>query len=254
MATETTKEYLKRLLPLLKKPIPHSWRVQSYSKYKPLATVMAYIDARDAQEVLDAYCDYGWHRKHQMLNDRLYCSIGIEMPDGSIQWREDCGTESNEDKEKGQASDSFKRAGVNWGIGRFLYDMDIQYVTANAIKEDQYTKKEEGKIYAKSPYAINEQGKRINDMTAYINSRNPNAPQAPVSVEEPSVAEKASQMGKQVTVLTEKELNEYKGKIDAITQPTGLTGFYNSLTADVQANPSIIQWLKDKRESFKVKA
>lgn len=76
----------------------------------------------------------------------------------------------------------------------------------------------------------------------------------PIQVPEPSVAEKASQMGKSVPQLTEKELNEYKIKIDAITQPTGLTGFYNSLTADVQANPSIIQWLKDKRESFKVKA
>lgn len=183
---ETTAEYLKRLLPLLAKPVPHSWRVQSYSKNKPIATVMAYIDARDTQAVLDAYCTYGWHRKHQMLNDRLYCAIGIEMPNGTVQWREDCGTESNEDKEKGQASDSFKRAGVNWGIGRFLYDMKIQYVTAS-------DKKEQGKF----PYPVDEQGKRIYDMTEYINKKNPNAPKAPVAVPEPPIEERVANMQNQ---------------------------------------------------------
>jgi hypothetical protein len=182
---ETNEDYLKYLLPLLKKPIPHSWRVQSYSKNKPVATVMAYIDARDTQEVLDAYCKYGWNRKHEMLNDRLYCSIGVAMPDGTIQWREDCGTESNEDKEKGQASDAFKRAGVNWGIGRFLYDMDIQYVTAS-------DKKEAGKF----PHPIDEQGKRIWDMTTYINNKNPDAPKAPTKppVKEPTTDEKVANM------------------------------------------------------------
>lgn len=183
---ETNEKYLKTLLANLKKPIPHSWRVQSYSKNKPVATVMAYIDARDTQEVLDTYCTYGWNRKHQMLNDRLYCAIGIVMPDGTIQWREDCGTESNEDKEKGQASDAFKRAGVNWGIGRFLYDMDIQYVTAS-------DKKEAGKF----PFPVDEHNKRIYDMTTYINNKNPNAPKPPVQIAEPTQAEKTSNMGRQ---------------------------------------------------------
>lgn len=180
----TNEEYLKKLLPLLKKPIPHSWRVQSYSKNKPVATVMAYIDARDTQDTLDAYCTYGWNRKHQMLNDRLYCSIGIVMPDGTVQWREDCGTESNEDKEKGQASDAFKRAGVNWGIGRFLYDMKIQYVTADAIKADS-DKTDGEKVYKRYPNCINEQKQKIWDLTEYINGKNPDAPQAPSQVEEP---------------------------------------------------------------------
>jgi len=167
---ETNKEYLARLLPLLKKPIPYQWRVQSYSDRKPIATVMAYIDVRDVQEVLDAYCDYGWHRKHQMLDGRLYCSIGIEMPNGTIQWREDCGTESNTEKEKGQASDSCKRSAVNWGIGRFLYDMDIQYVAASDVKGT-----------GKYPHPVDEQGKRIYDLTTYINNKNPNAPKAPIA-------------------------------------------------------------------------
>lgn len=46
--------------------------------------------------------------------------MGIEVGDKTV-WKWDCGTESNTEKEKGEASDSFKRACVNWGIGRELY-------------------------------------------------------------------------------------------------------------------------------------
>ncbi len=80
------------------------------------------------------------------------------------------------------------------------------------------------------------------------------ASKSAIQVPEPSVADKAAQMGKQTIALTQKELDAYKLQIDAITAPTGLTGFYNGLTADIQSNPSIIQWLKDKRESFKTPA
>ena len=52
-----------------------------------------------------------------------FCSIGIDVDkDGSCwTWKEDCGTESNVEKQKGEASDAFKRAAVMWGVGRFLY-------------------------------------------------------------------------------------------------------------------------------------
>ena len=57
----------------------------------------------------------------------LFCSIGIDVDkDGSFwTWKEDCGTESNVEKQKGEASDAFKRAAVMWGIGRFLYSTPI---------------------------------------------------------------------------------------------------------------------------------
>jgi len=237
---ETNEDYLKRLLPLLRKPIPHSWRVQSYSKNKPLATVMAYIDARDAQEVLDTYCTYGWHRKHQMLNDRLYCAIGIEMPNGTIQWREDCGTESNEDKEKGQASDSFKRAGVNWGIGRFLYDMGIQYVTAS-------DKKEQGKF----PYPVDEQGKRIYDLTTYINNKNPNAPKAPVIIPEPSIDEKVANMqGNKPEPITEAQLQVHFKRILELDSVTACAGYYKHLPEHLKQNEQIKSALASHRDSL----
>jgi hypothetical protein len=154
------QEFLKDLLLKLKKPIPSHWRVQSFSKTKAQATVMAYIDARDAMDLLDEYAIYGWHRDHFVVDGKVYCKVGINMPDGSIQWRADCGTESNTDAEKGQSSDSFKRACVNFGIGRFLYDLPVQYVTADAKKD--------GSNY---PNCIDETGAKIWNMTEYINNR-----------------------------------------------------------------------------------
>lgn len=178
---ETNTEYLTRLLPLLKKPIPHQWRVQSFSKNKPVATVMAYIDQRDLMDALDTHCTYGWQKKYEEIAGNLFCSIGINMPDGTTQWRSDCGVESNQDAEKGRASDAAKRAGVNWGVGRFLYDMKIQYVTTN-----------EAKTASNYPYCIDEKGNKIWDLTEYVN--NLNAPKQPTLVKEPTTDEKASMM------------------------------------------------------------
>lgn len=189
----TNEEYLKDLLPKLRKPIPHQWRVQSYSKNKPIATVMAYIDQRDLMDVLDAYCVYGWQKKYEAIAGNLFCSIGITMPDGTTMWRSDCGVESQSDAEKGRASDAAKRAGVNWGIGRFLYDMKIQYVDADAIKGDS-DKVVGDKTYKKFPSVVDKQGKKIYDLTSHINNLNPNAPQAPVQVPEPSVDDKVANM------------------------------------------------------------
>jgi len=240
---ETNKEYLQRLLPLLKKEIPSQWRVQSYSKNKPIATVMSYIDQRDLMDVLDAYCDYGWEKRYEEVAGNVFCSIGIHMPDGTTHWRSDCGVESQSDAEKGRASDAAKRAGVNWGVGRFLYDKKIQYVPTNVKKE--------GNNY---PYCIDEQGKQIWDLTTYINNKNPNAPKAPVSVAEPTIDQKVQQMNPAKSPLTEEKLKQYKEAIDKIVSATGLTGYYNSLAADVQANKTVQQYLKDKRDSLKAKA
>ena len=65
---------------------------------------------------------YGWQRKHEVINNNLFCTISIYDKD-TQQWidKQDVGTESYTEKEKGQASDSFKRAAFNVGIGRELY-------------------------------------------------------------------------------------------------------------------------------------
>jgi len=108
----------------LKKEMDYKWRVQSANQYG--ANCVAYIDARDVQDRLDEVCgQINWQCKYEEHKGNLFCSIGIEIEETGICWKSDCGTESNVEKEKGEASDAFKRAAVMWGIGRFLYSKTI---------------------------------------------------------------------------------------------------------------------------------
>lgn len=89
---------------------------------KPYAvTLLLYKDARCDQNILDeTVTPMRWKREH--TRDNRNCIVSI-WDDERKQWvsKEDTGTESNTEKEKGLASDSFKRACFNWGIGRELY-------------------------------------------------------------------------------------------------------------------------------------
>jgi len=109
----------------LKKEIPFKWRVQSSNQYG--ASCVAYIDARQVQDLLDEVCGANnWQCKYEEHKGNLFCSIGIKCGD-IVDWvfKSDCGTESNVEKQKGEASDAFKRAAVMWGVGRFLYSKKI---------------------------------------------------------------------------------------------------------------------------------
>lgn len=166
----TNQEFLKQILAQFKKPIPSKWRVQSYAKTRPSATVMSYIDARDCMDLLDEHAIYGWNREHYEIDGKVYCRVGIYMPDGTIQYRSDCGTESNTEKEKGQSSDSFKRACVNFGIGRFLYDLPVVKVATDIVKAP-----------GNYPNIIDENGQIIRDLNAYCNRLHPADRRAPIN-------------------------------------------------------------------------
>jgi hypothetical protein len=102
------------------------FRVQSINK-GGYATILAYKDARVDMNRLDAVYGVGfWQKKYDVINDNLFCSVGIWNKDlNQWVWVQDVGTESNTEKEKGQASDAFKRACFNLGIGRELYDYPV---------------------------------------------------------------------------------------------------------------------------------
>lgn len=89
------------------------------------AIALLYKTARTDMHLLDTVVGpHSWECDYKVVNDNLYCGIGIHTDNGVI-WKWDCGTESREDGEgnekKGEASDAFKRAGFRWGIGRELY-------------------------------------------------------------------------------------------------------------------------------------
>lgn len=118
----------------LSKPLNISdidFRVQSINK-GGYATILAYKDARVDMNRLDEVCGHmNWKREH--TRDNANCIVSL-WDEEKKQWvpKEDTGTESNTEKEKGLASDSFKRACFNWGIGRELYDYPVIQVKLNA--------------------------------------------------------------------------------------------------------------------------
>jgi len=86
-------------------------------------SLLLFKDARCDMNLLDETVGTtNWKRSHQLIGDRLYCTVEIWDTDKN-QWisKQDVGTESYTEKEKGQASDSFKRACFNFGLGRELY-------------------------------------------------------------------------------------------------------------------------------------
>ena len=85
--------------------------------------LLLYKDSRCDKRILDeTFGITGWKNKYEEIKGNLFCTISI-WDEEKKQWIEkcDCGTESFSEKEKGEASDAFKRAGFNVGIGRELY-------------------------------------------------------------------------------------------------------------------------------------
>lgn len=117
-----------------------SWRLGSTNGEKTKGMALAYIDARDVMERLDAVCDLGWQAEYiSMHNGTCCCRIGIRVGDewvwrsnGALNLTDSDKNDAKEMAEKGSYSDAFKRAAVLWGIGRYLYDLDSPWVAIEA--------------------------------------------------------------------------------------------------------------------------
>ena len=108
-------------------------------------SLLLFKDARVDQKILDeTFTPFGWRRTHQCIDGNLYCTVEI-WDEEKQQWiaKQDVGTTSYSEKEKGQASDSFKRACFNWGVGRELYTVPFIWIPAEYTdiqrKGERYT-------------------------------------------------------------------------------------------------------------------
>lgn len=113
-------------------------RVQSYNSNTGKAIFLLYKDARCDMKILDeTFGIDGWEREHQLIDGKLFCNVRI-WSDRRNCWitKQDVGTESNTEKEKGQASDAFKRACFNIGIGRELYTAPL--ISIQCTDKDVY--------------------------------------------------------------------------------------------------------------------
>lgn len=126
-------------------------RVGTLGKNDSGMSLLLYKDARCDMNILDETLGpFGWQRDHKEVKGNMYCGIGIKH-DNEWLWKWDCGTESRTDAEKGESSDSFKRACVNWGIGRELYTAPFIWVKGY----DKYAK------FTVSSIAYNDSGKIV---------------------------------------------------------------------------------------------
>lgn len=112
-------------------------------------SLLLYKNARVDMDILDEVVGAeNWQRKHEVINGNLYCHVGIYSKDkNEWVWKSDCGTESNTEKEKGEASDAFKRACVNWGIGRELYTAPKDMLVSCELNEKKQPKDKKLKFF-----------------------------------------------------------------------------------------------------------
>ena len=101
--------------------------------------LLLYKDSRCDKRILDeTFGINGWKDRYEEIKGNLFCTISI-WDDETKQWIDkcDCGTESFSEKEKGEASDAFKRAGFNVGIGRELYTRIFYFANVPTQKNDK---------------------------------------------------------------------------------------------------------------------
>lgn len=118
-------------------------RISEISKSGNGLSLLLYKTARTDAALLDETVGWqNWQNQFECIDGKMYCGIGIYSRHEDENWSEwvwkwDCGTESNTEAEKGQASDAFKRAGFKWGIGAELYSSPRIWISADKceIKE-----------------------------------------------------------------------------------------------------------------------
>lgn len=118
-------------------------------------SLLLYKDARADMKILDeVFGPMNWQRRHEAIGGSLYCTISV-WDDEKKQWisKMDVGTQSHTEKEKGQASDAFKRVSINWGIGRELYTAPSIWISAEKVRIE---KRQDGKLYTQDKFTVRE--------------------------------------------------------------------------------------------------
>lgn len=99
-------------------------------------SLLLYKTARFDRAILDEeFGTMNWQNDFKVIDGKMYGGIAVRDEDNNWVWKWDCGTESNTEAEKGQASDCFKRAGFKWGIGVELYTAPFIWLNVDVKQE-----------------------------------------------------------------------------------------------------------------------
>lgn len=124
MAWQEIKQALETPFPVAK----IHWRVGATNKEKTKGIALAYIDSRDVMKRLDDVMGVDWQNTYPLSDGKLLiCEISLKI-DGEWVTRSNGAGDTDVEAEKGKASDAFKRAAVQWGIGRYLYALPNEWV------------------------------------------------------------------------------------------------------------------------------
>jgi hypothetical protein len=176
-------------------PSAVSWRVGSVSGERGMA--LAYLDARDVMDRLDAVCGPGgWQCRYSHVGTVTVCDIGIWVGDEWV-WKADGAGQSDIEAEKGALSDALKRAAVRWGIGRYLYHLPSPWV--------EIEKRGKTSVIAKHEYA------RLEKILAQAGTPAPQGPTLPPA--DPDVLDAATRWFR-----SQKDYLEKCQSVEAIAQ------------------------------------
>jgi len=113
-----------------------SWRAQNLTQNGDKALALAYIDARDVMDRLDAVCGpENWQDRYEFHGARTVCYLSLRIGDEWITKADGAG-DSDVEAEKGAISDALKRAAVKWGIGRYLYSIESPWVPCESYEKN----------------------------------------------------------------------------------------------------------------------
>lgn len=194
--------------------------------------LLLYKTARvDAQILDEEFGAANWTNDFKEIKGNLFCGIGVKQEDGSFVWKWDCGTESTADAEKGEASDSFKRAGFKWGIGVELYTSPFIWASVETQKNGKGFYELTNKFIKFSVSEIVIEDKKITKLKVIDNKGNvvfemgKNKKKAePVSTaKQQTLEERISKFKEYIGKASLYDLNDlkYKSRMDALCREAG---------------------------------
>jgi hypothetical protein len=205
-------------------------------------SLLLYKDARCDKRILDEVFGIdGWANCYSEIKGNLYCSIMIQDKNTGM-WiqKQDCGVETFADKEKGEASDAFKRAGFNVGIGRELYTKIFIFIPTETKKNEKTGRYELVDRFAKwhvSDIYTNEETEKIeyvqiadkNNKVVFTYGKKPTV--KPQPIEEKQEEPKKEEPKQEEPVLNKEQLDELlklaNGRGDLVVRVAEDNGYDN---------------------------